>query len=60
VPFLAFFFFSGEQYMKRRRFSKNASFHLNGFWHQIRVIFKIKPSICARFAFWSLVSDFFN
>jgi hypothetical protein len=25
-----------------------------------RVRFKIKPSICVRFAFWSLVSDFFN
>jgi hypothetical protein len=35
-------------------------FHLNGNWRQKRVRFKIRPSICARFAFWSLVSDFFN
>ena len=33
---LGFFFI--EQCMKRRRFSQNTLFHLNGFWHQTRRI----------------------
>jgi hypothetical protein len=45
--------------MKRRRFSKNAPFHLNENWRQSARL-QVNSSICARFAFWSLVSDFFN
>jgi len=56
--FLLFFF--GEQYMKRRRFTQNAPFHINGNWRQKRVRFKIRPSLYARCALWSFVSDFFN
>jgi hypothetical protein len=45
--------------MKRRRFAQNAPFHLNENWRQSARL-QVNPSICARFAFWSLVSDFFN
>jgi hypothetical protein len=45
--------------MKRRCFSKNAPFHLNENWRQSARL-QVNSSICARFAFWSLVSDFFN
>jgi hypothetical protein len=50
------FFF---QRMKRHRFAQNALFHLNENWRQ-SARFHVSPSFCARFAFWSLVSDFFN
>jgi hypothetical protein len=45
--------------MERRRFAQNAPFHLNENWRQ-SARFQANPSICVRFAFWSLVSDFFN
>jgi len=53
--FISFFF----QHMKRRRLSQNVPFHLNENWRQ-SARFHVSPSFCARFAFWSLFSDFFN
>jgi hypothetical protein len=51
-------FFCFFKRMKRHHFALNASFHLNENWHQ-SARFQVNPSICARFAFWSLVSYFF-